>query len=59
MRNYNTNDDLDEVPQRSYQTRYGRETQYRSRSYNYRPYPYYDRRYYYNNHGFFRGPFGW
>ena len=59
VRNYSTDDDLDEAPQRSYQTRYGRERQYSSRSYNYRPYPYYDRRYYYNNRGFFRGPFGW
>jgi hypothetical protein len=53
VRNYSTDDDLDEAPQRSYQTRYS------SRSYNYRPHPYYDRRYYYNNRGFFRGPFGW
>ncbi|HSL80411.1 MAG TPA: L,D-transpeptidase, partial [Pseudolabrys sp.] len=47
VRNYSSDDDLDEAPQRSYQTRYGRETQYSSRSYNYRPYRYYDRRYYY------------
>ena len=59
VRNYSTDDDLHEAPQRSYQTRYGRETQYSSRSYNYRPYRYYDRRYYYNNRGFFRGPFVW
>lgn len=60
VRNYSTDDDLDEAPQRNYQTRSGRETQYSSRSYNYRPYSYYDRRYYYyNNRGFFRGPFGW
>lgn len=59
VRNYSTDDGLHEAPQRSYQTRYGRETQYSSRSYNYRPYPYYDRRYYYHNRGFFRGPFGW
>lgn len=59
VRNDSTDDDLHEAPQRSYQTRYGRQTQYSSRSYNYRPYRYYDRRYYYNNRGFFRGPFEW
>jgi len=54
VRNYSTDnaDTDDPPPQRNYQVRSGRETQYGSRSYYYqRPYPYYERRYY--GRGFF------
>ena len=51
VRNYGADDvDADDAPpQRNYQVRSGRETQYGSRSYYYQrpyPYPYYERRYY-------------
>jgi L,D-transpeptidase-like protein len=60
VRDYNTDADADDSPpQRNYQARSGRETQYGSRSYYYqqRPYPYYERRYYYGR-GLF-GSSGW
>ena len=59
VRNYSTDDiDTDDAPPRSYQTRGPRDTQYSSRSYYYqRPYPYYERRYYYGR-GLF-GSSGW
>ena len=62
VRNYSTdNAEMDDVPpQRNYQVRSGRESQYGPRYYYYyyyyyqqRPYPYYERRYYYG-----RGLFG-
>ena len=59
-RNYSTDDvDTDDAPPpRNYQTRGPRETQYSSRSYYYqRPYPFYERRYYYGR-GLF-GSSGW